>query len=255
MSDLSTQIIQNIPVDPLTGSISTPIYQTATFVQEKPGVHKGYDYGRTNNPTRAVLENLVAKLENGIGASAFATGLAAIDAVVKLLSAGDEIIADGKLTKVYSYGNMQKAHIYGYGFQLVYQLINKIKVDASYQYTYGRILSDSTMPIDHIPPIYGRVGISWDEKRFQIQSWVLFNGKKELRDYYLDGEDNIQYANPNGLPAWYTINIAASWVLDKRNNFNLQFGIDNILDTNYRLFASGISAPGRNYKFTFRVRI
>ena len=93
MSDLSTQIIHNIPVDPLTGSISTPIYQTATFVQEKPGVHKGYDYGRTNNPTRAVLENLVAKLENGIGASAFATGLAAIDAVVKLLSAGDEIIA------------------------------------------------------------------------------------------------------------------------------------------------------------------
>lgn len=93
MSDLSTQIIHNIPVDPLTGSISTPIYQTATFVQEKPGVHKGYDYGRTNNPTRAVLENLVAKLENGIGASAFATGLAAIDAVVKLLSSGDEIIA------------------------------------------------------------------------------------------------------------------------------------------------------------------
>ena len=167
----------------------------------------------------------------------------------------DSLLYDGKLTKVYSYGNMQKAHIYGYGFQLVYQLINKIKVDASYQYTYGRILSDSTMPMDHIPPVYGRFGISLDEKRFQIQSWVLFNGKKELKDYYLDGEDNIQYANPNGLPAWYTINIAASWVLDKRNNFNLQFGIDNILDTNYRLFASGISAPGRNYKFTFRVRI
>src|SRR5688500_16767484 len=88
-----TQILHSIPVDPLTGAISTPIYQTSTFVQEAPGVNKGYDYARTNNPTRKVLEDLIAKLENGASASAFASGLAAIDAVVKLLSVGDEIIA------------------------------------------------------------------------------------------------------------------------------------------------------------------
>lgn len=89
----STQIIHSIPVDPLTGSISVPIYQTATFVQEAPGVNKGYDYARSNNPTRAALENMVAKLEDAQAAYAFATGLAAIDAVLKLLSSGDEIIA------------------------------------------------------------------------------------------------------------------------------------------------------------------
>ena len=89
----STQIIHSIPVDPLTGSISTPIYQTATFVQEAPGVHKGYDYARSNNPTRKVLENVVTELEQGEASFAFATGLAAIDAVLKLLSSGDEIIA------------------------------------------------------------------------------------------------------------------------------------------------------------------
>lgn len=88
-----TNILNYIPVDELTGSISVPIYQTSTFVQESPGVHKGFDYARSNNPTRKVLEDLVAKLENGRNGYAFSSGLAAIDAVVKLLKSGDEIIA------------------------------------------------------------------------------------------------------------------------------------------------------------------
>ncbi|MDC8003151.1 PLP-dependent aspartate aminotransferase family protein [Aureisphaera galaxeae] len=89
----ATKIIHSIPSDPLTGAISVPVYQTSTFIQEAPGVNKGYDYARSNNPTRATLENVVAQLEGGDGAFAFATGLAAIDAVLKQLSAGDEIVA------------------------------------------------------------------------------------------------------------------------------------------------------------------
>jgi len=89
----STKILHSIPVDELTGAISTPIYQTSTYVQEAPGVHKGFDYARSNNPTRKVLEDLIARLENGQRGYAFASGLAAIDAVVKLLETGDEIIA------------------------------------------------------------------------------------------------------------------------------------------------------------------
>ncbi len=88
-----TDIIHSVPVDELTGSISVPVYQTSTFVQEAPGIHKGFDYARSNNPTRKALEDIVAKLEGGDSAFAFATGLAAIDAVAKLLSTGDEIIA------------------------------------------------------------------------------------------------------------------------------------------------------------------
>ncbi|MBO9593079.1 MAG: PLP-dependent transferase [Niabella sp.] len=88
-----TKILHSIPADELTGAISTPIYQTSTFVQDAPGVHRGYDYSRTNNPTRATLEKLVAELEGGSHGFAFASGLAAIDAVVKLLAAGDEILA------------------------------------------------------------------------------------------------------------------------------------------------------------------
>jgi cystathionine beta-lyase len=88
-----THIIHSVPVDELTGAISTPIYQTSTFEQESPGNHKGFDYSRTNNPTRKVLEDLAAKLENGKHGFAFASGLAAIDAVIKLLSSGDEVLA------------------------------------------------------------------------------------------------------------------------------------------------------------------
>jgi len=89
----TTQLIHSLPIDPLTGSISVPIYQTSTFVQEAPGVNKGFDYARSNNPTRKVLEDTIAQLEKGDSGFAFATGLAAIDAVLKLLEYGDEIIA------------------------------------------------------------------------------------------------------------------------------------------------------------------
>ncbi len=89
----ATKIIHSIPSDPLTGAISVPVYQTSTFVQEAPGINKGFDYARSNNPTRKVLEDVVAKLENGHSGFAFSTGLAAIDAVLKLLTAGDEIVA------------------------------------------------------------------------------------------------------------------------------------------------------------------
>ncbi len=88
-----TQLLHFLPSDELTGAISVPIYQTSTFIQESPGNHKGFDYSRSNNPTRQALENLVAKLEEGDGGFAFGSGLAAIDAVLKLLEPGDEIIA------------------------------------------------------------------------------------------------------------------------------------------------------------------
>ena len=83
--------------DPATGAIMTPIYQTSTFVQEAPGVHKGYEYARTRNPTRIALEENLAALENGRFGLAFASGMAAVDAVIKLLEPGDEVISTNDL--------------------------------------------------------------------------------------------------------------------------------------------------------------
>ena len=79
--------------DPSTGAIMTPIYQTSTYVQEAPGKHKGYEYARSQNPTRTALENAFAIIENGKFGLAFSSGVAATDAVVKLLQPGDEVIA------------------------------------------------------------------------------------------------------------------------------------------------------------------
>jgi len=79
--------------DPTTGAIMTPIYQTSTYVQQGIGNHKGYEYSRTHNPTRTALQNSLAALENGKHGITFGSGLAAIDAVIKLLSPGDEVIS------------------------------------------------------------------------------------------------------------------------------------------------------------------
>src|SRR5256885_633408 len=79
--------------DPLAGAVMTPIYQTSTYIQEGLGRHKGYEYARTRNPTREVLERNVAALEGGRRGFAFASGLAALDAALKLLSAGDHVVS------------------------------------------------------------------------------------------------------------------------------------------------------------------
>ena len=83
--------------DPETGAIMTPIYQTSTYVQRSPGDHKGYEYSRTHNPTRTQLQDAVAALENGKHGLAFATGMAAIDCLIKLLQPGDEVISTNDL--------------------------------------------------------------------------------------------------------------------------------------------------------------
>jgi cystathionine gamma-lyase len=83
--------------DPSTGAIMTPIYQTSTYVQEAPGVHKGYEYARTQNPTRTALQEALAAIENGKYGLCFASGMAATDAVAKLLLPGDEVIVSNDL--------------------------------------------------------------------------------------------------------------------------------------------------------------
>ncbi len=84
-------------LDPAYGSVMTPIYQTSTYAQTSPGKHKGYEYSRTHNPTRTNFERSIASLENGNHGLAFASGLAAIDAIIKTLGPGDEIISTNDL--------------------------------------------------------------------------------------------------------------------------------------------------------------
>jgi len=94
----ATQLIHaGVEPDPTTGAIMTPIYQTSTFVQSAPGEHKGYEYARTHNPTRTALQNALAAIENGKYALCFGSGMAATDAVMRLLEPGDEVIVSNDL--------------------------------------------------------------------------------------------------------------------------------------------------------------
>ncbi len=107
--------------DPATGAIIVPIYQTSTFVQEELGKHKGYEYARTSNPTRAALERNLARLENGKFAFAFASGMAAINALMSLLKAGDHVVAGHDL--------------YGGTFRLFERILKDFGLNFSYSNT------------------------------------------------------------------------------------------------------------------------
>src|SRR5258707_15722703 len=95
--------------EPLAGAVMTPIYQTSTYVQQGLGKHKGYEYARTSNPTREALERNVASLEGARHGFAFSSGLAALDAVIKLLSAGDHVVSG---ENVYGGSHRQMTHIW-----------------------------------------------------------------------------------------------------------------------------------------------
>lgn len=136
-----TETIHSLPVDPQTGAVAVPIYQTSTFVQEAPGINKGFDYARTNNPTRKVLEDVIARLEGGRQGIAFSSGLAAIDAVLKLLKTGDEIVAVDD--------------IYGGAFRLFTHVYEKFGIKVRYV--------DSTNPANIAKALTPKVALIWIE--------------------------------------------------------------------------------------------
>jgi hemoglobin/transferrin/lactoferrin receptor protein len=111
------------------------------------------------------------------------------------------------------------------------------------------------MPLDHIPPIYGRLTIGYDNGKWQAEAYTNFNFSKSYSRYNLNGEDNQNYApagGVNGMPAWVLLGIRASYNVNK--NFMLQLAADNLLDTAYRTFASGMNSAGRNLMATARFK-
>ena len=163
----------------------------------------------------------------------------------------DSVLYDGTLTPVYASQNKAKAYLYGAGLQGSHAFNQYLSVNGNVQYTYGRIKeSTGVTPLDHIPPVTGRLGIRYDKKNSYTEFFTLFNGNKPLAQYNVAGEDNLVYATPNGTPAWYTLNWRVGYSINER--FRIQGAVENILDRNYRTFASGISAPGRNVVIALR---
>lgn len=122
----ATKVIHaGIHPDPSTGAVMTPIFQTSTYAQEAPGQHKGYEYARTQNPTRAVLQENLAALENGKFGICFGSGLAAMDAIIRLLNPGDEVIASNDLYGG-SYRQLVRVH-QRYGIKSCFVDMNNIE--------------------------------------------------------------------------------------------------------------------------------
>jgi hemoglobin/transferrin/lactoferrin receptor protein len=157
----------------------------------------------------------------------------------------DSALYDGQLTAVYASQNKSKAFIYGGGISFIYRPLIHFSISGSTNYTFGRFNSDSILiPLDHIPPVTGRLGIKYDHKNWYSEFYSIYNGEKSLLDYNPNGEDNIQYSTPFGTPSWFTVNFRAGVTVKKHTQ--IQLGVENILDKNYRYFASGMSAAGRN---------
>ncbi len=165
----------------------------------------------------------------------------------------DSILYDGILSRVYANQNKNKAYLYGFSSGLRSRLDAHLQFNCEIQYTYGRIKTDSAdAPLDHIPPFSARIGIGYTHERFQADFLALYNGWKRIKEYYLNGEDNEQYATAEGMPAWFTLNLRFSYELN--SHISIQAGADNLLDTQYRTFASGINAPGRNFIAALRAQ-
>lgn len=172
------------------------------------------------------------------------------------LNGQTKTIYDGVLTKVVANQNLGIASIFGYSTALKINLAKSLKFYGNFNFTYGRVEAKdgkAERPLDHIPPFYGKTGFNFENKWVNLDLNMLYNGKKYLEDYSNSGEDNLVYAPVNGMPAWQTYNFKAA--VKPYKDLMLFTGVENMLDIQYRTFASGINASGRNFYFGLKYNL
>lgn len=179
------------------------------------------------------------------------------DAIVtqpSIFNGQSTILYNGFQANVVSSQNAASAYLYGWSGSFTATLTDHLSIAASYNYTHGSVRNDNgpDTPLDHIAPAFGRGSVVYTQKKYRAEVFTNFSGWKYRSRYSTSGEDNLQYATPQGMPSWYTLNFRGSYELSKV--FTVQVGLDNIFDLQYRTFASGIHAPGRNVFGTLRIK-
>jgi hemoglobin/transferrin/lactoferrin receptor protein len=201
------------------------------------------------------------------------------NAIVKapyMLNGQDSIDYNGVRCQVLASQNKSNAFLYGASASISADLNEHFSFSSSLTLTYGQFKVDENeltsvyqeqpdgtyklvranvkeKPLDHVPPLFGKTAVMYRYKKGYTEFFAMYNGEKRLDQFSPDGEDNAQYATSTGMPAWYTLNLRAGWQASKSLLF--QAAVENLLDRNYRHFASGFSAAGRNIVLSVRVSL
>jgi hemoglobin/transferrin/lactoferrin receptor protein len=223
----------------------TKVFDTKTGYVVVPNTDLKPEY--TYNAELNVSKNTAAY---GWGASVFYTWFKnALVADKYTWNGQSQIVYQGVLSNVYATQNKAKANVQGFNVNGRLRLVYNTDLTATYTYTKGTYNDGvNEMPLDHIPPSYGRIGLKHGTPQLNAELFSVFNGWKHIADYNLNGEDNEIYATKDGMPSWMTLNFSTYYAPTKHLSIGVQ--IENITDLNYRYFASGISAVGRNYILT-----
>ncbi len=160
------------------------------------------------------------------------------------------IIKGDTLALIKNY-NAEESVIYGTSLNIISDLNSNISFRATFNYTYGKNLTD-TLPLSHIPPVYGITSVSYKLKKINSELYMIYNGWKRMKDMNTFGEDNTDFATNDGFPGWLTLNFKTTYKITPGLSF--MFAVENILDYFYMPFASGIAAPGRNFAGSLRMK-
>ncbi|AEA45182.1 TonB-dependent receptor plug domain-containing protein [Fluviicola taffensis] len=168
------------------------------------------------------------------------------------LNGSDTAFYNNNYVDVYSAKNANYGIVYGAEGSIKAQFLKHWVVTSSINYTQGRVyVEGDEKPLDHIPPVYGKTSLQFTWKKLQTEFFTQYSGWKKLADYSDSGEDNLAYATADGMPNWITYNLRIGYQFNSK--LSAQVACENILDQNYRTFASNISAPGRNFIVTLRL--
>ena len=165
------------------------------------------------------------------------------------LNGNDSILFDGVLCRVRTNINAQSAVVYGASGKIKCHFNNFLSLSSTLNYTVGKIHS-SKEPFSHIPPIFGRTKLILEKKKWDLELFSEYNGWKKIAQYASGSVDNLAEATKDGTPSWFTLNIRAGIELNQLAQ--IQIGAYNIMDAHYKVFASGISAPGRSFMVSLR---
>ena len=167
------------------------------------------------------------------------------------------IVYNGTTSRVVTVVNKNKAYVWGLNASIAGDVNDHFSFSSVLNYTYGRIKeSPKNYPLDHVAPVFGRTSFFTRFGKFKGEVFALYNAAKDSANYNLRGEDNQVYsADPvrGYTPGWITANLRTSYEINKYAT--LQFAVENMFDKYYRVFASGLSAPGRNFVITLRGKL